>query len=75
MAQIVGYTSYETKEGDRWDTVAFAAYGDIQQMPVLIAANREVGIPLQFAAGLKLRIPILAETGLTSPELLPPWKR
>lgn len=75
MARIIGYTIYTTSEGDRWDTVAFKAFGDVQQMPVLIASNREYGIPAQFPAGLKLRIPILAETGLTSPDLLPPWKR
>lgn len=75
MATIVGYLNYTTEEGDRWDNIAFKAYGDVEQMPVLLAANREAGIPEQFPAGITLRVPRLANTELTSPEQRPPWNR
>ena len=75
MATIIGYTDYTTEEGDRWDNIAFKAYGDAQQMPAIIAANRNLGIPESFAAGVKILVPILTENDLTSPDNLPPWKR
>lgn len=75
MATQLGYVNYVTEEGDRWDGIAFKAYGDVEQMPLLLAANREAGIPEQFAAGVTLRVPVLSEYDLTSPDLLPPWKR
>lgn len=75
MATRLGYVNYTTEAGDRWDTVAFKAYGDVQQVPLLIASNREAGIPADFPAGVVLRVPVLAGTDLLDPELLPPWKR
>lgn len=69
------YVQYVTSEGDRWDLIAYKAYGDVSKMNAIIQAN-----PLTFPlavlpAGLTLRIPVLEGTDLISPELLPPWKR
>lgn len=75
MATILGYVNYTTQAGDNWTNIAFKAFGDVQQTPLLLAANRNVGSPALLPPGLVLRVPVIAEADLLDPELLPPWKR
>ena len=67
-------TTYTTKQGDTWDTVAFKAYGDATRINEIIAANPNVPITDQIAANTILNIPIIPEPTLDE-TLLPPWKR
>ena len=67
-------TTYTAKQGDRWDTVAFKAYGDATRINELIEANPKVPIKDEIAAGTVLNIPFIPEPTLDA-ELLPPWKR
>lgn len=67
-------TSYTTKQGDRWDTVAFKAYGDATRINELIAANPNVPIGDEIAANTILNVPVIPEPTLDT-NLLPPWKR
>ena len=67
-------TTYTTKQGDTWDTVAFKAYGDVTRINEIIAANPNVPITDQIAANTTLNIPIIPEPTLDE-TLLPPWKR
>lgn len=73
MANIVEYI---VKDGDRWDTIAYKAYGDTSLVNVIIEANTSAVISPVLTAGMRLVIPIL-ETGEVEidSELLPPWKR
>jgi nucleoid-associated protein YgaU len=67
-------TTYITKQGDRWDIVAFKAYGDALRINEIIAANPNVSITDEIAANTILNIPFIPEPTLDA-ELLPPWKR
>lgn len=73
MAQIVECI---VKDGDRWDTIAYKAYGDASMVSGIIEANTASVISPVLTAGMRLVIPIL-ETGEVEidSELLPPWKR
>jgi phage tail protein X len=67
---------YITNEGERWDNIAFAAYGDALKMAAIIDANPDVPLDTVFKAGTRLLIPILeTSTETTDDSLLPPWKR
>ncbi len=67
---------YIVKENDRWDTVAFKAYGDATLVAGIIEANPAVNISAVLIAGTRLSIPILEDGEIQiDSELLPPWKR
>ena len=67
------YYEYITKEGDRWDLIAYEFYGDPMMYEPIIVANPEVPIIPILPSGIKLRIPII-EIKETIEEL-PPWKK
>ena len=73
---MVEFVEYIVKQGDRWDTIAFKAYGDSTLFNGIIEANTATVISPVLEAGARLIIPILevAEIQIDS-ELLPPWKR
>jgi nucleoid-associated protein YgaU len=71
---MADFTTYTTIEGDRWDTVAHKAYGDVNRYLEIAEANRDVSLTDVLPAGLTLRIPVIAEAELDT-NLLPPWKR
>lgn len=70
------FVEYVTKQGDRWDTIAFKAYGDSSLVNGLIEANPTIVISAILEAGTRIIVPILesGEIQIDS-ELLPPWKR
>lgn len=69
-------TQYTVIEGDRWDMIAYAAYGDASRMKDLIEANKGVPIYGTLPAGLQINVPILQTPSKdVQNELLPPWKR
>jgi phage tail protein X len=67
-------TTYRTKGGERWDTIAYAAYGDALLFPVICAANPDVPLTATLPQGLVLYIPVLSQAEVDV-NLLPPWKR
>ncbi len=70
-------TQYRTIEGDRWDLIAYKAYGDATKFVGLLEANKPLAIEKVLPAGLKINIPILEDenSGSVQSDLLPPWKR
>jgi len=66
-----------TTEGERWDTIAYAWYGDAHRYAPIIAANPHVPITPVLPAGLRLNIPVLARqsNNTLSKQGLPPWMR
>lgn len=73
MSNIVEYI---TKEGDRWDTIAFKAYGDPSLVSGIIEANSTISIGVILEAGTRVIVPILEQGEIQiDSELLPPWKR
>lgn len=67
-------TSYITKKGDRWDLIAFKAYGDANKLGPIIRANPAVPLYDELPGGLTLNIPVM-DRPKVSTEQLPPWKR
>lgn len=73
------YIEYSTRDGDRWDTLAYTYYSDVQLQFQLIEANRDLfpgfSVPALLPAGLTLKIPLRARQVSVDDTLLPPWKR
>jgi phage tail protein X len=69
------YLVHQTKDGDRWDLLAWHYYGDALRFEVIVVANPHVPIVPILDAGLQLAIPILVEEETVAAEDLPPWKQ
>jgi nucleoid-associated protein YgaU len=67
-------TKYTVKSSERWDSVAFKAYGDPFKVSVLVEANPNVALDAELSAGTVLNIPVLPDPEIDK-NLLPPWKR
>ena len=64
--------TYTTKQGDRWDMIAFKVLRNENYMSQLLAANKQHREVYIFPAGVVLTIPeITEETASTAP----PWRR
>lgn len=75
------YTTYTTKEGDRLDAIAFAAYGSLDTVFTetgldaigsIMAANNGIAVTLHFEAGIILFMPVF-DDGKINNINLPPW--
>ena len=63
---------YLTVQGDGWDAIALAVYGDVRYTPELIKANPAYRDVLVFSDGIALTVPDLEPTEPAAE--LPPWK-
>lgn len=72
----MAFVEYIVKDGDRWDTIAYKAYGDANKINGIIEANKSTVISPILVAGTRLIIPIeeQAEIELAA-DLMPPWKQ
>lgn len=72
----MSYTYYKkpyiTSQGERWDEIAYAFYGNAMRTAPLVEANPAYADVLVFGAGIALQIPILDQS---LPSSLPPWKQ
>ncbi len=68
-------TEYVAVQGDRWDTVAYKAYGNAGQINPIIDANPLLALVTSFEGGERLVVPIIEVSAETDNSLLPPWKR
>ncbi len=70
------FTEHITTENERWDTIAYAAYGDAGAINGLIEANPTVPITATLSAGIRLLVPIVETVSVEiDSNILPPWKR
>lgn len=65
------YLTHVTSEGERWDAIAYAYYGDPYGYERIIATNPTVPIGAALAGGIVLAIPIIDPPQQTQD--LPPW--
>jgi len=73
---MANFVEYVAKQGDRWDTIAFKAYGDATLINGIIEANPTIVISPILEAGTRVIVPILEQGDIQiDSELLPPWKR
>jgi phage tail protein X len=66
------FIKYMTRDGDRWDLLAWQMYGDAARYADIIAANPSVAIAPVLPVGITLYVPVLAAAAAT-PQNLPPW--
>ncbi|MFT4098987.1 MAG: hypothetical protein QM651_17845 [Rhodoblastus sp.] len=72
------FVEYTTRPGDRWDLIAYSAYGDADRYGPIVDANRALfatdpltPLPRVLPVGLTLRVPLLdAPVTLVAP----PWR-
>lgn len=69
MAHLI----HTTRDGERWDLIAWQHYRDVRHVPALIAANPHAPIAPALPSGLRLRVPLIARASTTA--ALPPWRR
>lgn len=66
------FLSYTTIDGDTYDMIALDYYNDEFKAPLIADANpTEAGVVV-FAAGVRLRVPVISPAVAAG---LPPWKR
>ena len=80
-------TEYITQAGDRWDLIAYKAYGTVDTitldddstsnaMSLIIATNPDIVITDILDAGLVVKVPVVSNsTNLLTNSSLPPWKQ
>ncbi len=68
------YYEYITREGDRWDLIAWQFYTNATLYEPIIKANPHVSIEPTLKSGIKLKIPVI-ETQNTIEFQLPPWRK
>lgn len=64
--------TYTTKNGDMWDSIAYAQLGSTSYTDLLINANLQHKDTYLFPSGVVL---VLPEVEKPINSLLPPWKR
>lgn len=71
------FTSYTTRQGQRWDTIAYEVYDDPYLYSPIIEANPQYIGVAQFLEPVVLRIPVVESIDLTTTtnDSLPPWRR
>ena len=68
-----GYIKHMTRDGDRWDLLAWHYYGDPYAYEGIIRANPAIPIMPILPGGLTLFIPVLDPPAPTPPAGMPPW--
>ncbi len=71
---MTGYLTHTTKDGERWDMIAWRYYGDPHGYEPIVEANPDVAIVPALPGGLSLLIPIIDQAAPAA-EGLSPWKR
>ena len=78
MTAPITAIEHVTRDGERWDTIAWNYYGDPTAYGRIIQANPAADIKTALPAGTLLLIPILTldeqQTQQTNQDL-PPWKQ
>lgn len=72
------FSEYRTFDGQRWDAIAFEAYGDPYRYEIIQFANPQYMLLAQLPGGVLLQVPVIEESAIEQSvptELLPPWKR
>lgn len=69
----MAYLIHRTREGERWDLIAWQYYRDVRQVPALMAANPHAPVAPTLPSGLKIVVPIISAASVTGS--LPPWRR
>jgi phage tail protein X len=64
----MNYLTHKTKDGDRWDLLAFEYYGNAFAIELLLETNLGLANMAILPSGLTLRVPLVNEDAL-NPEV------
>lgn len=67
-------TTIITTQGDRWELIAYRAYGDITRMGDIIRANPRLPLYTVFPPGITVNIPVISKPAIDKSKL-PVWRR
>jgi phage tail protein X len=74
MAELQ-YLQHTTRDGERWDQLAYRYYGDPHRYEEIVRANPDVPIRPILPSGVRLLIPVAEPSDRVPLNQLPPWKR
>ena len=66
-------STYTTKQGDMWDTIALSQYDTLDAMSALMYANTQYIGTYIFPSGIVLNIPEIDDDNKILSSDLPPW--
>jgi len=66
-------STYTTKQGDMWDTIALSHYDTLDAMSALMYANTQYIGTYIFPSGIVLNIPEIDDDNKILSSDLPPW--
>lgn len=69
----MNYTTHIAVQGQRWDMVAFLAYGDALRYAPIVVANPQYRALKTFNGGERLRVPVITKKAVLVGA--PPWRR
>lgn len=75
LTRCVMFLEHVTRDGERWDSLAWQYYGDPLGYPRIIAANPHVAITPVLPSGLLLLIPVIEAEEARTEEDIAPWLR
>lgn len=78
MTQAIQAIEHVTKEGERWDTLAWRYYGNPFAYGRIVEANPAMDISPLLPSGRVVLVPLLTEAeqqDMTYSANLPPWMR
>lgn len=65
-----------TRDGERWDAIAWRYYRDVAELPRLLAANPHLAARPTLPSGQRVVVPIIERReAAASVARLPPWRR
>lgn len=65
-----------TREGERWDGIAWAYYRDVRQTVRLLEVNPHLPAGPTLPSGLRVVVPLIErDASAIDPARLPPWRR
>lgn len=67
--------TYTTKQGDKWDSVAYHQLGSAAYADRLMQCNAQFLNHYTFPAGIMLELPEVSAVADSAVDSLPPWKQ
>jgi len=67
------YLTHISRDGERWDLLAFTYYGDANRFEPIMRANPDQIALTVLPGGLSLKVPILDEPATPPDAGMPPW--
>ena len=69
------FIEHITRDGERWESLAYAYYGDAAMISPLAEANVHLRLLPVLPAGLPVRVPLIEDAEAIEALDLPPWMR